>query len=109
MSIYVQLVLLAVIIVYGVDVSGFTDSWKAGLARIVGRPEWAIRPLPPFDCGLCATFWGCLLWALVQGQLSLLTAAEACALSLLSLPLGSFLVFIRELLAYIIDKITPQR
>ena len=109
MTIYLQLVLLAVIVVYGVDVSGFTDSWKAGLARLIRRPEWALRPLPPFDCGLCATFWACLLWALVQGELTLLTAAEACGLSLLSLPIGGFLVFIRESLAAIIDKITPKR
>lgn len=109
MTIHLQLLLLAVIVVYGVDVSGFTFSWRSALAKWLGRREEDLRPLPPFDCGKCATFWACLLWALIQGELTMLTAAEAAGLSLLSLPIAGLLVFIREGLAALIDKITPQR
>lgn len=108
MTIYLQLLIVAVILVYGVDVSGFTYSWRSALARWLHTTEEALRPLPPFDCGKCATFWGCLIWAAIQGELSLLTAGEAAALSLLSLPIGTALVFIREGLCWLLNKITPQ-
>ena len=106
MTIYLQLPVLAVIVVYVVDVSGFTDSWRRLLARWLHVPE--LRPLPPFDCGLCATWWACLIWTAVQGELSLLTVLESALLSLVSIPIGALLVFIREALIYIIDIITPK-
>lgn len=107
MTIYIQLLIVAAVVIYGVDVSGFTESWRSALARWIRRPEEALRPLPPFDCGKCATFWACLIWSLIQGQLTLLTLAEAAALSLLSLPIGGIMVFLREALCYLINKITP--
>lgn len=109
MNIHLQLLLLTVIVVYGVDVSGFTYSWRSALARWLRTTEEALRPLPPFDCGKCAAFWACLIWSAIHGQLTLLTALEACILSLLSIPIGALLVFLREGLAALIDKITPQR
>lgn len=108
MTIYAQLPIVAAIVVYIVDVSGFTDSWKAALARFIRRPETALRPIKPFDCGLCMTWWCCLIWALVHGQLTLLTAAESALLSSLSIPIGQILVFIREALCWVLDKITPR-
>jgi hypothetical protein len=108
MIIYAQLPIVAAIVVYIVDVSGFTDSWKAALAALIKRPAWALKPIKPFDCGLCMTWWCCLIWALIKGQLTLLTAAEAALLSSLSIPIGQILVFIREALSWILDKITPR-
>lgn len=108
MNIYLQLLIVATVVVYGVDVSGFTYSWRSALARWLHTTEENLRPLPPFDCGKCAAFWSSLIWAAIQGQLTLLTVGEAALLSLLSIPLGAFLVFLRETLAWLIDKITPK-
>ena len=108
MNIYAQLPIVALIVVYVVDVSGFTESWKGAVARFIRRPEWALRALRPFDCGLCMTWWACLIYPLFAGGFSLLTVAEAALLSNLSIPIGQFLVFLREALAKLIDKITPQ-
>ena len=55
MTTALQLLLLAASVTYIVDVSGFTESWRALLARVLHiRPE-NLRALPPFDCGKCAT------------------------------------------------------
>ena len=109
MSIYLQLPILALIVVYCVDVSGFTEGWRNLLARRLGLPDGdALRPLPPFDCGKCATWWTCLLFALCTGHLSLLTIAEAAALSLLSDTISGLLLFIHEALGWLIDKVTPR-
>lgn len=107
MSIYLQQTILAAIVVYIVDVSGFTQSWRDALARWLHIQH--LRPLPPFDCGKCATFWAALILAAAQHQLDLTTAATAAALSLLSLPICQLLLFIREALCALIDLITPQR
>ena len=109
MTIYLQLFLLAVIVVYCVDVSGFTQAWRSALARRLGfRSEDELRPLPPFDCAKCATWWTCLIYALCTRELSLLTIAEAAVLSLLSDTISAALLFIHESIAWLFDKITPR-
>ena len=107
MNIYIQQLILAAALTYCVDVSGFTESWRGLLARWLRVEE--LRPLPPFDCGKCATFWGCILWAVIQGQFSLLTFASAAALSLLSKSLRELMIFISEAISALFDLITPNR
>lgn len=109
MSIYLQLPIVALIVAYCVDVSGFTESWRNLLARWLGLHSGEdLRPLPPFDCGKCATWWTCLIYALCAGEFSLLTIAEAAMLSCLSDTIGLLLLFIHEALGWLIDKITPR-
>ena len=105
MNIYADLALLAVIVTFIVETSGFTQSWRRLLARWLHVRD--LRPLPPFDCGLCATWWACLIWAACAGQLTLLTVLESAILAALSNTIHRILVFIIEALNWIINKITP--
>lgn len=107
MNTYAQLTLAALVAIYVVDVSGFTESWRGALARLL-RVK-ALRPLPPFDCGKCATFWTCIITSAVAGSLSLGAVAYAALLSLLSLPLGQAMLFIREGLCALIDRLWGTR
>lgn len=107
MNIYLSQLILTLIVVYIVDVSGFTESWRDLLARKLKVQR--LRPLPPFDCGKCATFWACLILASVRGEFSLLTMASSCAASLLSITISQLLLFIREWLNAIIDYLMPKR
>ena len=66
---------IAAVCVFIVDISGWTESWRGWLARRFGVQR--LRPLRPFDCSLCLTWWSCLVWAAVAGSLSL--RAVACA------------------------------
>lgn len=109
MNIYLAQLLLAAVVVYVVDVSGFTQSWRGLLARKLGIREDNLRPLPPFDCGKCATLWACLILAAVRGQLTLTTIAASAGFSLLSLPISALMLFIREWLCAIIDYLMPKR
>lgn len=106
MGIYIDLLLVAVVTVYIVDVSGFTLSWRDALARWLKVST--LRPLPPFDCGKCAAFWACVIYAICLGRLSLGTVAFAAAMSLLSNPVGEFMIFIREWITWILDKLMPR-
>lgn len=106
MNIYIQQLLVACIVVFVVDLSGFTDSWRDGLARILKVRE--LRPLKPFDCSLCMTWWTCLLYPIFTGDFSLLTVASAAALAFLSRTIYAVLLFISESIQWLINKVTPR-
>ena len=97
-NIYIDLLLMSLTVIYIVDVSGFTQSWRSALARWLGRSESALRPLPPFDCGKCAAWWGGVIYAIAAGCLTLPVLAWCALLSCLSITMQQGFIFIRELL-----------
>ena len=105
---FTDLLLVAAVTIYIVDLSGFTDSWRSALARMMRIPEQNLRQLKPFDCSLCMTWWVCLIYALIEGQLSLPVIAYSALLSFLSVPIGQAMIFIREWLSWITDKLMPR-
>ena len=105
MQIYIDLLLVALITIYIVDISGFTESWRGWCANILQISH--LKPLPPFDCSLCMTWWVCLIYALCVGQISLGTIAFSALLSHLSNPISCALIFIREWITWLIDKLMP--
>lgn len=98
-----DLLILATIVVYIVDVSGFTQSWRAGLARWL--KVQTLRPLPPFDCGQCAVFWSCLIYTIATGTFSLTAVLVSALLSHFSLALGQVLIICREMLLAALRKV----
>ena len=46
MSMFVDLLLVAAVTIYIVDLSGFTDAWRSALARRMHIPESNLRPSP---------------------------------------------------------------
>lgn len=83
MNLYIELLLLAAIIVYIVDLSGFTQSWRGALEKALGiKAPNRLRALPPFDCSKCLVWWGALAWTVfVRHECSLLNVAYCAALS----------------------------
>ena len=106
MSIYTDLLHLAVVVVYIVDLSGFTDSWRSALARALGVK--ALKPIKPFDCSLCMVWWVCLLYPIFAGEFDFLTLLFAAVLSLLSRTFYRACIFLIESLDWLLDKITPR-
>lgn len=103
MKTYFDLVLVAFITIYIVDLSGFTDSWRSLLSGLLKIKS--LRPLPPFDCGLCMTWWVCILYSLITKTFSLQTLAFIACLSYLSLPIGQTMIFIKEGFLTLIRKL----
>ena len=102
MRIYIDLLLIAAITIYIVDLSGFTESWRSALARLLKAKE--LKPIRPFDCSLCMTWWVCIIYALCTGSLSLPVLAYIAALSFLSIPIGQLFIFIREGMTFLLNK-----
>ena len=102
MKIYIDLLMVAVITIYIVDLSGFTETWLSFLSHYKGRK---ITELKPFSCSLCMVWWVCLIFSLVTGECSIPVVAFIALLSFLSVPLGQLLMLIREVFLKVINKI----
>ena len=102
MKIYLDLLLVAAITIYIVDLSGFTESWRSALKNALKAKD--LKPIRPFDCSLCMVWWVCLAYSLISQTLTLPIVAYIAGLSFLSIPLGQFLIFIREGLTSIVSK-----
>lgn len=100
-----SIIFLALITIYIVDLSGFTDSWRSALARCLHIKVENLRSLKPFDCGQCMTWWCCNIYAVIMHNWSLPMMAFIALLAFLSYPIGQFLIFIREGILTLINKL----
>lgn len=103
MKTIIDLILVAFITIYIVDLSGFTDSWRAALAKALRVKE--LKQLPPFDCSLCMVWWVCLIFLLVAGKCSIPMVAFSALLSLMSVPFGQLLILLREGFIKLVNKL----
>ena len=101
----VELILVALITIYVVDLSGFTDTWLKFLSAYKGRK---ITELKPFSCSLCMVWWVCLTYLVTTSQLTLSLVAFTALLSFLSIPMGQILVLLREVILHIINKLMSR-
>ena len=104
-NIYIDLLLVALITIYVVDLSGFTDTWLKFLSAYKGRK---ITELKPFSCSLCMVWWVCLAYLVITSQLTLSLVAFTALLSFLSIPMGQILVMLREVMLHIINKLMSR-
>lgn len=102
MNAIIDLILVALVTIYIVDLSGFTETWLNILSNYRGRK---ITGLKPFSCSQCMVWWVCLIFSLVTGECSIPVVAFIALLSFLSLPLGQLLMLIREVFLKVINKI----
>ena len=105
MKAIVELILVALITIYVVDLSGFTDTWLKFLSAYKGRK---ITELKPFSCSLCMVWWVCLAFLLMSAKLTLPLVAFSALLSFLSIPMGQILVLLREEMLHIINKLMSR-
>ena len=105
MKAIVELILVALITIYVVDLSGFTDTWLKFLSAYKGRK---ITELKPFSCSLCMVWWVCLAYLVITSQLTLSLVAFTALLSFLSIPMGQILVLLREVMLHIINKLMSK-
>ena len=102
MKIYIDLLMVAVITIYIVDLSGFTETLLKVISAYKGRK---ITELKPLTCSLCMVWWVCLIYAAIVGSLTVSVVALIALLSLLSVPFGQLLMLIREVFLKVINKL----
>lgn len=102
MKAIIDIILVAVITIYIVDLSGFTETLLKVISAYKGRK---ITELKPFSCSLCMVWWVCLAFLLMSAKLSLPMVAFIALLSFLSAPIGQLLILIREAFLKVINKL----
>ena len=102
MKAIIDLILVALVTIYIVDLSGFTETLLKVISAYKGRK---ITELKPFSCSLCMVWWVCLIYAAIVGNLTIPVVALIAFLSLLSVPFGQLLILIREAILKVINKL----
>ena len=102
MKAIIDIILVALVTIYIVDLSGFTETLLKVISAYKGRK---ITELKPFSCSLCMVWWVCLIFSLVSGKCSIPVVAFIALLSFISTPLGQLLMLIREAILKVINKL----
>lgn len=102
MKAIIDIILVALVTIYIVDLSGFTETLLKVISAYKGRK---ITELKPFSCSLCMVWWVCLIYAAIVGNLTIPVVALIALLSFLSVPYGQLLMLIREAILKVINKL----
>ena len=102
MKAIIDIILVALVTIYIVDLSGFTETLLKAISAYKGRK---ITELKPFSCSLCMVWWVCLIYAVIVGNLTIPVVALIALLSLLSVPSAQLLILIREAFLKVINKL----
>jgi hypothetical protein len=102
---YLNIFLLALIVVYVVDVSGIVESLKEAIGKVLRIKVGRLRPL---DCSLCMVWWVCLIYAICVGSLSIPMLAYISLLSFLAIRLADLMRLVSDIIGAIIEKINKH-
>ena len=99
---YIDLFEITVIVVIIVDISGFIDSIKSFVGKVLHINNVNLKPL---DCSFCLNFWLSLAYLLITNELSITAVMVALLLSTMTPVIGDLIYLIRDLIGKIINKI----
>lgn len=94
-----ELFLISVICVIIIDLSGFTDSIKSGIKKLVtkGRMSDPNYSLKPIDCSFCMTWWTGLCYILITHIFSLWMVTYLLLICVMTPVIRDFIILIRDL------------
>lgn len=103
----IELLIIATIVCYVIDISGFIDSTKIFIWWLVFKNEKPFNNfnLKPFDCSLCMTFWIGLIYIIIN-DFSLINLFYVCILSFLSSTITYTLNIFKDLIIFILNKLS---
>ena len=99
---YIDLFEITVIVVIIVDISGFVDSVKTLIGKVLGINNVKLKPL---DCSFCVNWWLSLAYLLITNELSITAVMVTLLLSTITPVIGDLIYLIRDLIGKIINKI----
>lgn len=102
---YLNITLLAVVVVFVVDISGIVETLKEGIGKLL---KIKVGRLRPFDCSLCMVWWSCLIYALCVGVFSIPMIAYISLLALLSLRIADTLRLISDIIGAVVERISKR-
>lgn len=109
MKLYFELLAVAAMWVFVLDISGFWNEASSAVKRVLTKGSMK-QPfqLKPFSCSLCMTFWTGAAYLLFTGHFTVGNLAYVCLLSFLTPRIKDLLLVVSDLLAALFNKITPR-
>lgn len=98
-----NIILLYLSIVYVYTLSGFIDSIKRGVWKLISKLPYVDIELKPFTCGKCMSFWTTLIYQIIYCDYNLI---QIFSLSLLMAYLYPFMSNILIIIFEYLKKIT---
>jgi len=100
---YLNILLITIIICFIVDCSGFTNTWKGFILKLMklDKNKTDAISLKPFDCSLCLSFWSSIIYLIITNSFSLILFAYSCIIALISSNISEFLFWIKDFLVTI--------
>ena len=103
----INLILIAAIVVFIVDISGAVDSLKSGLKWILtkGKMKNSDYQLKPLDCSRCMTFWSGIIYILITNNFTLPYLAFVCLLACFAGVIKTSILLLEDILIKITQLI----
>lgn len=107
MNTIINLIFIQIIVVCIVDISGFIDSLKYGLSKLLtkGKVKTTNFNLMPLQCSLCMTFWSCLIYLIYVGQFTIPYICFILLLACFSSITKEIIILMKDIIIFIINKI----
>ena len=99
---YLKLFEITIIVVIIVDISGFIDSVKTLIGKVLGINNVNLKPL---DCSFCMNFWVSMAYLLITNELSITAVMVTLLLSTMTSIIKDAIYLIRDLIGKAINKI----
>ena len=99
---YIDLFEITVIVVIIVDISGFIDSVKTLIGKVLGINNVKLKP---FDCSFCVNWWVSLIYLLITNELTITTVMVTLLLSTITPIIKDAIYLIRDSIGKAINKI----
>lgn len=101
-----DILLIAAVWVFILDVSGFWDEASATVKGwLTGGLVKTPFTLKPFSCSLCMTFWSGIVYLLIAGCISIPMLAWVCLCAMLTPRIADLLHLVSDILAKLFNKI----
>ena len=102
----IKLLLIALIIVFIVDISGVVDHLINPLVKhILKIPKSSRIEIPLISCSLCMTFWSGLIYIICMREFTLLNLFFVCVCAFLTTHIKDLFILVRDVLTIIQNKI----
>lgn len=103
--IFSNLLLMAFIIVFAIDYSGFIEEMDKILTKVF-KSKTPLHIPKPLSCGTCLLWWSGLIYLIAIGQFTFLNVACVALLSAFTPEILAFIYFMKDLYNYIMDGIS---
>lgn len=102
----INLLIISGILCYIVDISGIVDEFKKFLwKKYIKKGDYHNLSLKPFDCSRCCVWWSTLIYIIATGHFTLPYIGFCALLSLLASNISDFLIWIKDTLTWLINKL----